>query len=109
MGCASEKKRTLKTSTSFSLGYEVLLCPICGFEYIHPLKVKVSTHQKTVIIDAESFHFSEDKMAVRRSGRIVIEYACEDGHHGNIILQFHKGNTFVEHEELPPISGWKTL
>jgi hypothetical protein len=39
--------------------------------------------------------------------------ACQDsengGHHGYLIFQFHKGNTFVEHEKLPDTNEVKTL
>jgi len=116
-------------------GIDGLACPVCGFEYVHPISVIVATGIDTTIIDNEGtriirakdgFVFDKSnklhicveptteessKADSERGVRIVIEYHCENGHHGNIIFQFHKGNLFVEHEELPPIppEEWSTL
>jgi len=44
-----------------------------------------------------------------RGVRIIIEYVGECQHQGIIILQFHKGNVYVEHEVLPYANDWETL
>ena len=112
---AGLKRIMLKTSVDLWPGNEVLLCPVCGCEYVHPLKVKVATDNRIVIIDSEGLSIvqgdtAETNEAARGRGvRIILEYRCEDGHHGNLILQFHKGSTFVHHEILPTDDGLKTL
>jgi hypothetical protein len=104
----------LKTAVDLWPGNEVLLCPVCGCEYVHPLKVKVATYNRIFTIDPEGCiiqgHTAEtDKAAQARGVRIILEYRCENGHHGNLILQFHKGSTFVHHEILPTDDGLETL
>jgi len=97
----------LKTDQNVFPGEELLLCPECGFYCIHPICVKVATGKEMVSVDAEGTIIiraptPETIEAVNRRGaRIYLEYCCENGHHGYIILQFRKGNTFVEHEKLP--------
>ena len=94
---------------------EVLLCPVCGFECIHPLRVKVAKGDSVTLVDAEETRVVKGdtaesrKARSERGARIILEYLCESGHHGNIIFQFHKGNVFVEHEVLEPPSEWNTL
>ena len=93
-----------------ALGEELhLLCPRCEFQYVHPIRVKVATgHAVTIIENRETRHVQRETAEVlearkNRGVRIFLEYACESGHHGNIILQFHKGVTYVEHESLPEL------
>jgi len=105
----------LRTSVEEIPGFETLLCPVCGFYYVHPLRVKVATGEFTVIVDAGGFRFlgaeSEDsRVAVRNGGvRICLEYWCEYGHHGELILQFHEGVTTVEHRGLPPTAEARVI
>jgi hypothetical protein len=92
-----------------------LRCPECGFEYVHLTRVKVATGDGVTIIEnGETRHVQRETAEVHearsnRGVRIFIEYACEEAHHGAIILQFHKGVTFVEHESLPEIKDWKEI
>jgi len=108
----------LKTSDAILYGEEVLLCPVCDRQYVHPISVKVATGLDLTVIDNEGTKVYRDvgKISPRdrikgRGVRIIIEYYCEEGHHGNLIFQFHEGNTIVEHEVLEPLSWeeWKTL
>jgi hypothetical protein len=105
----------LKTDQTVFPGEELLLCPECGFNYIHPISVKVATNKKVVSVDAEGTTIiraptAETEQAIRQRGaRIYLEYNCENGHHGYIILQFRKGNTFIEHEKLAITNEVKTL
>ena len=91
-------------------GDYILACPVCGFEYVHLLSVKVATGQDLTVVDSEGTRVVrggtvESKKAVENRGaRIVIEYWCEEGHRGKLILQFHEGIVFVEHEPLDPLN-----
>ena len=105
----------LKTSVGTIPEMEVLLCPVCSFECLHPLKVKVATGNTITTVDSKGTHSFKGETAETRKARsergvrIILEYYCENGHHGNIIFQFHKGNTFVEHEILEKLSELETL
>lgn len=129
--------RRLITSDTFVQGEEVLLCPVCRFEYVHPLSVKVATGLDLTVVDengtevhrgvtqvsledvslvdhkgtqAVRTKLAESLAAHRERGvRIIIEYHCENGHHGNLIFQFHKGNIYVKHEILEPLEEWTPL
>src|SRR3990170_1094268 len=102
----------LKTSVDVNPDLEVLLCPVCGHEYVHPLKVKVAVGSQVSVIDSQGLQVIEGETAEtlearqERGVRIILEYHCENGHHSNLILQFHKGNTLVLHEALPPEKGF---
>ena len=107
----------LKTDQNVIPPFEVLLCPVCGFHYIHPVRVKVAPGNNLTIIDKHGVRtFAEateetEKAERQRGVRIYLEYSCENGHRGFLIFQFHKGNTFVEHEELPVTTEaplWRT-
>lgn len=85
-----------------------LVCPACGFEYVHPLCVRVATGEEAAITDKNGTrvvkHSAEaDDAKAKRGVRILVEYGCEHGHHGNIVVQFHKGQTFIQHEVLPDL------
>jgi hypothetical protein len=86
---------------------ETLLCPECLCNNIHVIGVKVATNDIVHTITSEGYKETKGKTAEtseatnRRGNRIYIEYYCEYGHHGYIILQFHKGCTNLEHEQLP--------
>ncbi|HUT17457.1 MAG TPA: hypothetical protein VMW84_04080 [Acidobacteriota bacterium] len=105
----------LKTDHNVWGGEEVLLCPECGSEYIHPTCIKVATGKKVVSVDVEGTTITRAptpetiRATDRRGARIYLEYCCENGHRGYIILQFRKGNTFIEYEKLPYGSDIATL
>jgi len=106
----------LRTDCVVLPDFEVLLCPVCGFYYVHPLKVAVATGEDKVTVDSKGVQvvrggFSSESMEahMQRGVRIIIEYQCENGHHGEIVLQFHKGSTFVMHNCLPSAEKWTTL
>jgi len=46
--------------------------------------------------------FGIEKADTGSGVRIILEYVCENGHRGEVILQFHKGIVFVKHNQLPP-------
>jgi hypothetical protein len=95
-----------------------LKCPSCMIKgyvndpcsYIHPMKVRIVTDDKTVTINKDGIttteEMTEDLRKAKGHGvRIVIKYNCEDRHIGEIIFQFHKGNTFLTHKFLEEIDS----
>ena len=109
---------TLKIIKNYMAGdppNDILVCPVCGCEFVHPLAVEVSTGRCHLKVDASGLHLhygetAETFEAKQNRGIIIsIEYHCESGHHGKIRFMFHKGNTFVEHESLPADPNFVTL
>ena len=86
-----------------------LVCPICGFEYVHPIGVKVTREKETTEVTSKgiSIHEAENP---GRGVIIELEFVCENGHHGVMGFKFHKGSTFVGYRELPELEGkWETI
>jgi hypothetical protein len=86
---------------------ELLSCPQCGSASgFHITSVKVATKNGVVEIDSQGIRgqlgpSSEQVKAIElRGNRIYLEYNCEQGHCGYIVLQFCKGQVFIEHESL---------
>jgi hypothetical protein len=109
-------RKALETSVEEIPGFEVLVCPVCGFHYLHPLRVKVATGVDLTVVDSKGVQVvrgdssPESKAAdAERGVRIILEYFCEQGHHGEIVFQFHEGNVFVEHRPLPPLGEWSVI
>jgi hypothetical protein len=111
------QKSCLRTDVNCIPNFEVLLCPVCGFYYVHPVRVKVATGEDVTIVDSKGIQVvrggasSESRKAdTERGVRIILEYVCENGHRGEVILQFHKGIVFVEHNQLPPpMKDWSVI
>jgi len=105
--------KTEKEPYSFE---ERLLCPICDFDYIHLLSIKVATNRGLTIVDHKGTtvryagKIEECEAAADRGGyRIIAEYVCENGHRGYLIFQFHEGNIFVSHEVVGRVVDWEEL
>lgn len=86
-----------------------LICSQCGFEYIHPIGVRVQRENDVTEVTSEHIKvYKEENPA--RGVRIFIEYVCENGHHGVIIFEFHKGMTLVQHKVLEEVDEFpKTI
>jgi hypothetical protein len=103
-----EQKHVLQTSLE-NANYERLVCPVCGFDYIHIRSISVATGLNTITIGHHGTFITNsptsesEKASLYRGVRVILEYICESRHHGKIILQFHKGNVIVEHERLEDI------
>jgi hypothetical protein len=94
-----------------------LVCPTCIRKgkatdpciYVHPLEVRIATGYKTIKINGNGVFTSNEptedsKEAIGNRGvRITIVYNCEDGHLGDLIFQFSKGNTRILHKFLEEI------
>ncbi|MEM2386174.1 MAG: hypothetical protein QXO67_04245 [Candidatus Bathyarchaeia archaeon] len=103
----------LRSSVEVIPEFEVLLCPVCGFYNVHLVSVKVATGSFEVAVDSsgarflEGFKSEDSRRAVENRGvRVVLEYVCENEHHGELVFQFHEGVTFVEHKPLKPLERW---
>jgi hypothetical protein len=107
------KDLKIETKVDFvNLGDVTMLkCPQCAFEYLHPISVSVHRGDDKTTVTSESVIVKEEKNE-KRGVTITMEYACENGHHGNLIFQFYKGNIEVHHESLEPFKSnedWNTI
>jgi len=76
----------------------VIACPVCGFDYVHPLSVicrSPGTERGEVTIDANGVAIDPHQPPNGRGTRITVSFAGECGHRFQYVLQFHKGQTLV--------------
>ena len=98
--------------TRFECGNTKLLCPICGGEFVHPVRVYCNPAGESggiVAID----HRGVDQRPVRtphgRGVHVILTFMCEGGHHFSCEFEFYKGNTFVRRKHLPHAPESKTI
>ncbi len=80
----------------FGTDESILLCPVCGFSYVHIASVDVD--QGHVAMSA-----TEDKVHVQPSARhhgcrgsqMTLACFCENGHWFEYELKFQKGHTYI--------------
>ena len=80
------------------LGEPALACPVCGFEYIHPVELECrspGTAKGCVIINADGVNIDPCPPPEGRGTRITLRFVGECSHAFEYVLHFHKGNTMV--------------
>jgi hypothetical protein len=86
-----------------------LVCPSCGFEYVHPTLVEVNAGGSITTIDKDGTRMSGG-VGLGRGVNIRLGFACEDGCRTSISIQFHKGNTHItayKDETVPKDTIWR--
>lgn len=85
----------------------VVHCFSCGFEYVHPISVRVNRGGEITTVDHEGTRMK----AAAPAGRgvlISVTYQCESGHRFRWDAQFHKGLTTMtchpEEREADPLN-----
>ena len=76
-----------------------LACPVCGFEYVHPVAVECRSPGQAnghLLIDHQGIHLDPTAPPDGRGVVIALTFLCEDGHLFTYHLRFHKGMTFLE-------------
>lgn len=86
----------IPVTTAFS--EPALVCPECGFEYVHPVAVECcpAGPKGFVRIDAKGVHLDPASAPYGRGVDIMLNFFCENGHLFTYRLKFHKGLTFLE-------------
>ena len=85
----------LPTSTE-NTANPVLICPICGDEYVHPIRVDVVSPGKRfgkVSVDSDGIHLNPEHPPLGRGCIVYLEFQCESGHRYYHRLEFDKGRT----------------
>ena len=73
---------------------DMICCPVCGFEYVHPWRVLVMQGAIATEVTCEQSHtygLPKSEMMKRRGSKIVLNFYCESGHSFGYEMQFHKG------------------
>jgi len=82
-------------------------CPICGFNYIHPVEVAclpAGREGGLISITADGIHRRPLAPPLGRGVFLTIVFRCEEGHMFRKTWQFHEGETLTNCEYL----GWTT-
>ena len=77
----------------------VLLCPICGYNYVFVTSVEVTspgTKKGKVRIDGDGISIDPKAPPVMRGTEVVLRLGCGEGHNWTITTRFHKGMTCAE-------------
>ena len=73
-------------------------CPVCNFESVHPVGVKVEpvNGDTLVYINYDGLITMPSEAAKRVRGiQTTLTYICESGHQWDELRSFHKGNTLL--------------
>ena len=73
-----------------------VLCPVCGWENVHPVALKAEpvNGDTVVYINSEGLRTFATNVAERIRGiRITTTFVCEEGHQWDEERAFHKGTT----------------
>jgi hypothetical protein len=85
----------------------ILLCPQCSGDNGRNLHIiQASVHRGADKITVTSSNVSIDgEQNTERGTIITLEYEGECGHHGEIMLHFYKGSTYISYRPLKDIIG----
>jgi hypothetical protein len=100
-----------------------ILCPVCGWECVHPVALKAEpvSGDTIVYITSEGIRTIPSTAAQHIRGiRLTTTFLCEEGHQWDEERAFHKGTTFqkihrgpdsvwenFEHPEMWPQTIWR--
>jgi hypothetical protein len=82
-----------------NLDEPALACPVCGFDYVHPVAVECRSPGQAngrLRIDHQGIHLDPTVPPDGRGVVIALTFLCEDGHLFTYRMRFHKGMTFFE-------------
>ncbi len=80
------------------LGEPALACPVCGREYIHPVRIECrspGTAKGRVVISADGIAINPHCPPVHRGTQITLRFVGECGHEFDYVFRFYKGTTLV--------------
>jgi predicted ATP-dependent protease len=102
-----DAKKNIRVSALHD-GEGLLLCPQCKGnsceEFMHIIQATVHRGEDKITVTSKNVSIDAEKNILRGTV-IALEYEGECGHHGEIILHFYKGNTFIYHQPLRDIIG----
>ncbi len=84
-------------------------CPVCGWEFVHPVAVKVEPVGGAVVIHVDNhgvIHTTASRSPPTRRLRgveITTTFECERWHQWDEVRAFHKGQTLVSIQRGPDL------
>lgn len=73
----------------------VILCPVCGYDYVHLIASGVHQNDALQLIASDGTHIVRGMPPLGRGSAVVTIYQCEsDQHTFASVHRFHKGRTF---------------
>jgi len=93
-------------------------CPVCGFDYVHPISVRcvpAGAAGGSITVTAHGIHRDRRDSVDGRGVVIELGFSCEGGHIFTQGFTFHKGQTFVNVDDITrlvdvepaPITIWR--
>ena len=81
----------------FGTDESILLCPVCGFSYVHIASVDVDQGHMSLSAtkDQVQIHPSERHQGYRGS-QVTLACFCENGHWFEYEWKFEKGHTYID-------------
>lgn len=74
-----------------------LICPVCGFNYVHPVKAGIELGHVTALATEDTVQVSgTDRHKHCRGSVITLTFRCESGHQFQYVLRFEKGHTYFD-------------
>lgn len=102
----------LMPTSSVFLGEPVLACPVCGHDYIHPVKVQIvspGSERGSVTVDWRGVHLDPQHPPLGRGVVLYLEFHCERGHRLEYRLAFSKGQTLPDLTARDSSDGSETI
>ena len=84
---------------STSLTDPAQTCPVCGFDYVHPVAIECrspGSEDGHLRIDNRGVHLDPTASPDGRGVVTTLTFHCENGHLFTYRMRFHKGMTFLE-------------
>ena len=82
-----------------NLDEPALACPVCGFDYVHPIAIECRSPGQAngrLRVDQHGIHLDPTVPPDGRGVVIALTFLCEGGHLFTYRMRFHKGMTFFE-------------
>lgn len=78
----------------------VVLCPVCGFDYVHMNGVEIDQGASIATVDGDGCRLTAraKERITQRGSQVTLWMNCESGHTFAQVFRFHKGMTFVRVE-----------
>jgi len=75
-----------------------VLCPVCRYSYVHIERVSYAPGEHCPVgveVTSQAVRWNREVPCEGRGDRVFIEFWGECGHRFGLLLQHHKGETFI--------------
>ena len=92
----------LKMGVKDDTDYQLLQCPVCKWEMVHPIGVSIAPvfGNVQVSVTSEEIKTTSTNLSEKTRGIVIsLDFTCEEGHAFTHTFQFHKGGTYILTEQ----------